>query len=148
VLYLLLLQNNPSLTPDTVKARLMVSADKWASPSGDTDPCTYGAGFVNILAALQSSVVATQPALSPVLAQGPNGAIYINASQIWGTRAIWGTGSLTDLRAIWGTSAIAGATMVVDGNRAIWGTSVWSNGCISNQDFNSVDLSGIVIKGE
>src|SRR5262249_21442783 len=41
----LLLQANPGLTPDTIKARLMVSADKWGFPNGLYDPCTYGAGY-------------------------------------------------------------------------------------------------------
>ena len=49
----LLLQGDPSLSPDTIKARLMVSADKWADPTGSTDPCTYGAGYLDIPAALR-----------------------------------------------------------------------------------------------
>ena len=40
----LLLQASPALTPDTVKARLMLSADKWAAPDGTGDALTYGAG--------------------------------------------------------------------------------------------------------
>jgi len=38
----LMLQADPSLTPDTIKARLMISADKWSDPSSNFDPCTYG----------------------------------------------------------------------------------------------------------
>ena len=49
-----MLQKDPTLTPDTVKARLMLSADKWADPDGNADPCTYGAGYLNIPAALQN----------------------------------------------------------------------------------------------
>src|SRR5206468_1220902 len=49
----LMLQNDPSLTPDTIKARLMISADKWMLPNGMGDPCTFGAGYLNIPAALQ-----------------------------------------------------------------------------------------------
>ncbi|MGI4787713.1 MAG: S8 family peptidase, partial [Janthinobacterium lividum] len=53
----LLLQANPSLTPDTIKARLMLSADKWFAADGTEDPLTYGAGYLNIPAALASTVV-------------------------------------------------------------------------------------------
>ena len=30
----------------------MLSADKWADAQGNSDPCTYGAGYLNIPAAL------------------------------------------------------------------------------------------------
>ncbi len=41
----LMLEKYPTLTPDTVKARLMLSADKWADPQGNADPFTYGASL-------------------------------------------------------------------------------------------------------
>ena len=63
----LLLQANPTLTPDTIKARLMLSADKWVNPTGSADPLTYGAGYLNIPAALASTVIAQGPAASPSL---------------------------------------------------------------------------------
>ncbi|WP_395138418.1 S8 family peptidase, partial [Armatimonas sp.] len=44
----LLLQKYPTLTPDSVKARLMISADKWMTPSGGWDVTAYGAGYLNI----------------------------------------------------------------------------------------------------
>ena len=34
----LMLQANPNLTPDTIKARLMLSADKWYAPDGTARP--------------------------------------------------------------------------------------------------------------
>ena len=54
----LLLQKDPTLTPDTIKARLMISADKWAQPDGRPIPAP-GAGYLNIPAALQCTAVAT-----------------------------------------------------------------------------------------
>ncbi len=106
----LLLQANPSLSPDTVKARLMVSADKWGFPDGTSDACTFGAGYLNIPAALNCTVVATQPALSPFLIQDCSGNVNVDTSRaLWGTNAIWGTG-ITDLHAIWGVNAIWGTT--------------------------------------
>ena len=47
----LMLEKDPTLTPDAIKARLMLSADKWLGPAGLGDPCTYGSGYLNIPAA-------------------------------------------------------------------------------------------------
>ena len=47
--------NNIRVTPDTIKARLMLSADKWTDAQGNPDPFTYGAGYVNIPAALNEA---------------------------------------------------------------------------------------------
>jgi len=141
----LLLQASPTLSPDTVKARLMVSADKWASPSstgtptGQADPCTYGAGYLNIPAALLSTVVAAQPALSPTLTQDALGNVSINASGIMSaSHIIWGT-NINDLHIIWGTSAISG-TSTLSASHIIWGTSVWADHIIWGTSTDAVDL--------
>jgi len=42
----MMLQLNPNLSPDTVKARLMVSADKWTRTDGLGDVLAYGAGYL------------------------------------------------------------------------------------------------------
>ena len=112
-----MLQASPNLSPDTVKARLMVSADKWAAPdakgnpTGQADPCTYGAGYLDIPAALKNTLVATSPALSPSLIQDSKGNVSINASGITSaSHIIWGTGTVNDLHIIWGTSAILGTS--------------------------------------
>lgn len=145
----LMLQANPNLSPDTIKARLMISADKWADPAGNTDPCTYGAGYLNIPSALNSSVVATQYAMSPSLSEDSAGNVYINMDgTIWSTRAIWGT-DITDLRAIWGTDAIAAMSAnTLNASRAIWGTTVWTDRAIWGTDSGAVDLSSIAVNGE
>jgi len=139
----LMLQANPKLSPDTVKARLMVSADKWAAPdangnpTGLADPCTYGAGYLNIPAALASSVSANSPALSPTLVADAQGNLSIAASGlvsashlIWGTSAFSGN-MLTASHLIWGTSGVFA-------DHLIWGT------CLSG----GVDLSSTAIAGE
>lgn len=74
----LMLQKEPTLTPDTVKARLMVSADKIAFPDGTANPCAFGAGYLNIPAALASTIVATGPALSPSLYRDEEGNVYVD----------------------------------------------------------------------
>jgi serine protease AprX len=110
----LLLQLNPTLSPDTVKIRLMTSADKWADPLGLGNPATYGAGYLDIPAAIQSSYVATGTAASPGLSQTPLGLVEfllgpvlgttnLSLTQIYGQRAMWGTDSVADSRAMWGT---------------------------------------------
>ena len=127
----LLLQASPSLTPDTVKARLMLSADKWADPTGSQDPLTYGAGYLNVPAALASTVTAVLPALSPTLTQNADGTVSLvmdraawGSTATAGSRAAWGTGlwgtGVTDMRAAWGTSLLFAPGVTAD--RAAWGT--------------------------
>ena len=149
----LLLEKNPSLSPDTVKARLMLAADKWTDSQGSADPCTYGAGYLNIPAALACTVVAGQPALSPTLAEDASGNVTIvRDGTLWGKSSIWGTGSVTDLRAIWGSlSFAAGSVNTLSGSRALWGKSVWSDRACwgsTSSTASSVDLSSIALNGE
>jgi len=143
----LLLQADPTLTPDTIKARLMISADKWAAPgssgmpTGQADPCTYGAGYLNIPAALKSSVIASLPALSPTLIQDAQRNVSINASDlVSGSHLIWGSAGLTDLHVIWGTSALSG-TSTLTASHIIWGASVWADHIIWGVDTDAADLS-------
>jgi len=112
----LMLQLQPNLTPDTVKVRLMVSADKWADLLGLGDPCTYGAGFLDIPAAINSPCNATSTAQSPGLNETLLGTVVfdllgpllgdgnLSLTQVYGQRAMWGTSTLASSRAMWGTS--------------------------------------------
>ncbi len=145
----LLLQANPKLTPDTIKARLMLSADKWTAPNGVGDPCTYGAGYLNIQAALGCTFVATQSAISPTLAVDTSGNVYLDASRaLWGTGSIWGTG-ITDYRALWGTNALWGVNAnILDASRALWGTSVWNDRALWGTTTTAADVSKTAITGE
>ncbi|MDQ2798074.1 MAG: S8 family serine peptidase, partial [Armatimonadota bacterium] len=135
----LLLQANPNLSPDTVKARLMISADKWVSPAGVADPCTYGAGYLDIPTALKNTVVATKPALSPALTEDGSGNVYLDASKIVsGSHLIWGT-NVTDLHIIWGSKAIWGSN-ALSASHIIWGSSVWADHIIWGSSTDAVDL--------
>ena len=142
----LLLQANPNLTPDTIKARLMLSADKWAFPNEKTDACTFGAGYLDISAALNCTVVAGQYALSPSLYRDNQGNVAINTSGIWGANALWGTG-ISNLNAMWGTNALWG-TNTLSSSNALWGTSIWGDNALWGTSSFSLDLSLIVIGGE
>ncbi len=147
----LLLQASPNLSPDTVKARLMISADKWAAPDGTGDPLTYGAGYLDIPAAIASTATASLPALSPALTLNNDGtASLVMDRATWGS-SLWGTG-ITDLRATWGSSVSAdratwgSAALVMD--RATWGSSVWGDRATWGSSTDAVDLSSVVINGE
>ena len=79
----LMLQNDPTLTPDTVKARIMKTAWKsfgvycrsWDVFNNEFDNqydlFTYGAGYLNVDAALASTDVANGVALSPTAVFNP-----------------------------------------------------------------------------
>jgi serine protease AprX len=142
----LLLEAKPTLSPDTIKARLMLTADKWTDPQGYADPCTYGAGYLNIPKALKCQVVPKRPARSPALIQDSSGNVNVDLNSILSGGSIWGT-DVTDLRAVWGTRAIWGSN-TLSSSRAIWGTSVWGDRAIWGTDVFSIDLGPIVLNGD
>lgn len=151
----LMIQQDPTLTPDTVKARLMQSATKnFPATSVAIDPVTgiaytseydaftVGAGYLDIMGALASTGVAAAGTQSPtVFLDSKSGNAYIvnDSTQVWvsstafRTIAIWGTNEIfstgspvTGTIAIWGTRNAS--TMAVSGTIAIWGTrQAWSN---------------------
>jgi serine protease AprX len=135
----LMLNKDPSLTPETIKARLMKTATK-AFPSYSTavDPVTgimytsqydiftIGAGYLDVWGALNStdSVPAGGTAASPVAVfdSSTNTATMVNANTVSGTHAVWGT------KDVWGATAVWGTSVFVDGQAALWGMSaVWGS---------------------
>ncbi len=148
----LLIQNDPSLTPDTVKLRLMESATKnFPASSVAVDPLTgiaytsqydvftIGAGYLDIMGALASSDVATAGTQSrAVFYDSASGNAFIvedptsllatsgRMVAIWGTTSVSATSTVFGRVAIWGTSGITG-TLAVSSRVAIWGTgAVWA----------------------
>src|SRR5205814_9573554 len=108
----LLLQRNPAMTPDQVKARLMLTAFKNLVPASiATDPTTgkiynlqsdiftVGAGYLDIQAALDGTALAPPAigsALSPTAALDAKGNVILkpNGASVIGTQSIlWGTSS-------------------------------------------------------
>jgi len=131
----LLLQAQPSLTPDQVKARLMKTAYKtFPQSSSYTDPTTgitytdqydaftIGAGYLDIQAALQSTDVSTGLAKSPVVQYDPaTQSVYF----VYDSFAVWGGSSPAwSSFAVWGGNAFVG-----DGSQfAVWGgSSQWAS---------------------
>src|SRR5712692_9250127 len=149
----LMIQKEPGITPDTVKARLMKSASKnFPAASVAVDPVTgtaytsqydaftIGAGYLDIMGALASTDVATGGTLSPtVFYDAASGNAYIvddntqvwvsstafRSIAIWGTAAVWNTSApVGGTIAIWGTKG--GRSIAIWGTTAIWGTmAVW-----------------------
>ena len=135
----LLLQQNPRLTPDSVKARLMKTATKnfpTLTPVYDpstreifviqNDIFTVGAGYLDITAALSdNSVVVNGTAESPTVAfDETSGQFYLASGQT----AVWGRSDVFGETAVWGRNIIEGSTAVW-GRGALWGsTAVWGRG--------------------
>ena len=149
----LLLQSDPTLSPDTVKARLMASANKtgygfWGL--GDIDPCTYGAGYLDIPAALHSTLVATQRALSPALRLNRWGMAVLNQRALFaGGAGLWGTG-MAGPEGVWGPAV---SPYGASGTSLIWGESlggqgVWSDSLIWGEGWDGADLSATALIGD
>src|SRR5713226_8693266 len=139
----LLLQQNPALTPDQVKARLMKTAYKvFPTYSSYTDPSTgitytdqydiftIGAGYLDVAAALGSTDLApatSGSALSPTaMYDSTSGTVYLvnGSSVVWGTSVVWGSS------VVWGTSVIWGTN--ISGQSVLWGSSVvWGSSTTS-----------------
>ena len=128
----LMIEQDPTLTPDTVKARLMQSATKnfpatsvaidpvtGVAYTSEYDAFTIGAGYLDIMGALASTDVATAGTQSPtVFLDAISGNAYIvdDSTQVWVSSAAFRT------IAIWGTNEVFSAGSPVTGTIAIWGT--------------------------
>jgi serine protease AprX len=134
----LMLQRDPTLTPDTVKARIMKTAWKGFGVYSDSydvfnnlysneyDIFTYGAGYLDIDAALGDTDVANGVALSPTAVYNPanNTVSIVNTSSVtWGTSVVWGTSIVWGNSIIWGSSVL-NANSIVWGSSVVWGNSV------------------------
>jgi serine protease AprX len=159
----LMLQKDPTLTPDTVKARLMKTADKLpAIQTSATDPVsgityisendifTIGAGYLDVPAALASTDAATASAASPAAAPNGNGSLTLvlsnnslgSATVIWGSNAIWGTTVIWGSNAIWGTTVIWGSSAVM-GTTVIWGSSaIWGTSAVLSSEATRIAING------
>lgn len=142
-----LLQSNPALTPDQVKAILMMSASKtFPAYSSTTDTATgityisqydvftIGAGYLDLQAALQSALVpppAGATMISPTATfDARSGSVYFvaNGSALWGSNAMWGNNAMWGTNAMWGSSVFVGSQSAVWGSAALWGSNaMWGS---------------------
>lgn len=147
----LLLQKDPSLTPDGVKAKLMKTATKnfpaisvWTDPATGAgyastyDLFTVGAGYLDVWAALNNNDAMTGTALSPLAfynSTAANVSLLYDSTAVWNTTAVWGAPAVWGSNvivngnslnwssgAVWGSSSVGGFT-VVWGSTVVWGTS-------------------------
>jgi serine protease AprX len=148
----LMLQQTPSLNPDQVKARLMKTAWKGVGQftyshdsfgnlyNNEYDLFTYGAGYLNIDAALSSTDVATGSALSPTAVLNSNGSVTINnttpdsnfagssvvwgaTSVVWGNSVVWGANAISASSVVWGSTSVVWGATSVTGDSVVWGAT-------------------------
>jgi serine protease AprX len=111
----LMLQANPSLTPNAVKALLQYTAQV----NEAYDPLTEGAGFLNAFGAVR---------LASFYASAQPGQMF-PMQEMWGKRIIWGNHLLTggvvlpDANA-WSLGTTWGAAMAGNGDNVVWGTAL------------------------
>ena len=115
----LMLQANPSLTPNAVKAILHYTAQS----SSEYDPLTQGAGFLNA----KGAVGLARYLGSPSSVQYP----YFRS---WGRRLIWGNrllqgGRLTADVNAWATDVTWGSPLTPGGESVEWGVLCSSASC-------------------
>ncbi len=172
-----LLQAQPSLTPDQVKAKLMLTAYKsFPASSVATDPdtgltytsyydiFTIGAGYLDINALLADQTLPQGTAHSPKAvfnALTANVTLSTaatdvwNSQALWGSRAVWHTSGPDALLAVWGTSVLDTSEDVF-GTRAVWKTNttcgfsvLWATTSIWAQtSADATELARIAIRGE
>ncbi len=111
-----------------------------------SDPLTYGAGYLDIPAALASTVTPTQSALSPQLTLSNAGTITINTNVI-GSTNIWGSKAITGVSTVYGSKAITGVS-TVSSSKTICGSSVWGDKTVCVSSSPAVDLSSVAAYGE
>lgn len=120
----LMLQVNPALTPNQVKAILQYTAQVYEP----YDPLTQGAGFLNAKGAVE---------LTQFLA-APSGRVHPVSSR-WSTRLIWGTqlvsgGRLTSDANAWSTDVTWGASTTPNGQNVEWGVICPADTCTADRE--------------
>ncbi|MGC2694408.1 MAG: S8 family serine peptidase, partial [Candidatus Angelobacter sp.] len=140
----LLLQEQSTLTPDQVKARLMKTAHKMGLFSSSAyvphlfmsflnfyDLFSVGSGLLNVQSAIANSDLAPATvgsALSPTAVYNPlthTITLVEGNSTLSPTSVVWGSS------VVWGTSVVWGASLV-NGTSVVWGASVpWNDNTLS-----------------
>ena len=146
----LMLQKDPTLTPDTIKARMMKTAWK-GYPGSSTaydaqnrsyfsqyDVFTIGAGYLDVDASMKSTDVVNGGSASPIASFNATtgqatvsnslsitwgNSITWGSSIVWGNSIVWGGNAVLSDSIIWGNSIVWGQGSI-NGNSIIWGQSI------------------------
>jgi serine protease AprX len=148
----LMLQQNSALTPDQVKARLMKTAWKGFGQysnatatngtvySNQYDIFTYGAGYLDVSAALGNTDLATGIALSPTatydatsrnvylvntssVVWGGASVVWGATSVVWGNSLVWGSSAMTTNSVVWGSASVVWGASSYSGFSVVWGAN-------------------------
>jgi serine protease AprX len=148
-----MLQQNPALTPDQVKASLMLTAWKGIGQftsstdslgnifNNEYDLFTYGAGYLDVDNVLGNTDLATGIALSPTAVfNASNDTVTIQnttpdsnftgMSVVWGApktvfanSVVWGSGVLLADSVVWGATSVVWGSTSVTGDSVVWGAT-------------------------
>ena len=116
----LMLQANPSLTPNLVKAILQYTAQRYPGYNA----LRQGAGFLNTLGAVR---------LAQFYARNTVGA-PMPIQPVWSKQLVWGNhrisgGYINPKANAWATGVVWGAAQSFDGDNIIWGTDCPGGAC-------------------
>jgi serine protease AprX len=117
----LMLQANPTLTPNLVKAILQYTAEHRSG----YDALTQGAGFLNARGAVQLARQFAGDLTAPMTAKDPT---RWNAHINWGNHRIGG-GMLQPGANAWRLDVLWGAATTAEGDNVVWGTVCESADC-------------------
>jgi serine protease AprX len=140
----LMLQANPKLTPNLVKAIIEYTAQKY-----NYDPLTQGSGFLNAKGAVD---------LAKFLA-APHAGQHYPTNRSWGKTIIWGNrklnhGVIKPAGSAWALATSWGASEDGEGDNIVWGTTcdttecdniVWGTNSVLDSDnivWGTVDHEG------
>ena len=115
----LMLQANPNLTPNLVKAIIEYTAQNYGY-----DSLTQGAGFLNTKGAVDLARFFTHPQA---------GQLY-PANAAWSKAILWGNrkvikGVIKPAGTAWAVSTVWGSTSDADGDNIVWGTACGTPDC-------------------
>ena len=140
----LMLEKDPTLSPATIKARLMRSARKLTA-----EPTEAGAGVLNIEGALNETGVVVGDALSPLLVPDTSteGILVEDTAELWGDPT-WGAGYLFNGGFDWVDGYIPGSSEV-SANGFLWTDGevfakgfLWTDGEVMAKGFLWTDSVG------
>jgi serine protease AprX len=160
----LMLQANPKLTPNLVKAILQYTAQQYRGYSS----LRQGAGFLNTLGAVRlaqyyvapkvGDKVPTQSVWSRQVLWGSHrltGGIMKPSANAWGNTVVWGsakTMATTGDNIVWGSMALTGDNIVwgssTSGDNIVWGTAmvgdniVWGSAMVGDNIVWGSDCGG------